>query len=106
MIQNTLASRTLTALPGEVLCNIPRFVAGASGSGNVHASAYAPESFIIAASPWKGAFFSNLFPRALPRQGLFHSTFFTWLQIIRVTFHFSNDVFRLNLTFESAERIL
>ncbi len=54
----------------------------------------------------KGIFFSNLFPRALPRKGLFHSTFFARLQVIRVTFHFSNDVFRQNLTFESAERIL
>src|ERR1700745_1032284 len=54
----------------------------------------------------KGIFFSNLFQRALPRQGLFHSTSFAWLQVIRVTFHFSNDVFRLNFTFESAERIL
>ena len=54
----------------------------------------------------KGIFFSNLFPRALSRQGLFHSTSFAWLQVIRVTFHFSNDVFRLNFTFESAERIV
>jgi len=54
----------------------------------------------------KGTFFSNLFPRALPRQSLFHSTSFAWLQVIRVTFDFSNNVFRLNLTFEPAKRIL
>lgn len=54
----------------------------------------------------KGIFFPNLFPRALSRQGLFHSTLFAWLQVMRVAFHFSNDVFRKNFTFESAKRIL
>jgi hypothetical protein len=54
----------------------------------------------------KGIFFANLFPRALSRQGLFHPAFFTWLQVIRVAFHLSNDVFRKHLAFESAKRIL
>ena len=54
----------------------------------------------------KGIFLSDFFPRALSRQGLFHSTSFAWLQVIRVAFHFSNDVLRQNFTFESAERIL
>src|ERR1700751_1469682 len=53
-----------------------------------------------------GTFPPNLFARALPRQSLFHSPPFTRLQIVRVTFHFSNDVCRLNLPFESTESIL
>jgi len=52
-----------------------------------------------------GGFFPNLLPRSLPRQGLFHSTLFTRLEVIRVTFHFSNDVFRQNFALESTERI-
>src|SRR6516165_11552349 len=53
-----------------------------------------------------GAFPPIFFAGALPRQSLFHPPLFTGLQIVRVTFHFSNDVFRLNLPFESTERIL
>src|SRR5215467_1328933 len=54
----------------------------------------------------KRTFFPILFSRALPCQSLFHSALFARLQVIRVTFHFFNNVFRLNLTFESTERIL
>jgi len=54
----------------------------------------------------KGTFLSILFSGPLPRQSLFHSSPFARLQVVRVTFHLFNDVFRLNLTFKSSERIL
>jgi deazaflavin-dependent oxidoreductase (nitroreductase family) len=54
----------------------------------------------------EGTFSTNLFPCTLPCQRLLNPASFAWLQVVRVTFHFSNDVFGLNLTFEPTERIL
>jgi len=71
------------------------------GAASPQASGYSPELFIFC----EGTFFSDLFPRTLPSQRLFYPTPLTRLQVERVTFHFSNDVFGLNLTFESTERI-
>jgi hypothetical protein len=54
----------------------------------------------------KRTFLPELFPRTLPRQSLFHAALFSRFQVVGVTLHFFDDVFRLNLTFESTERVL
>jgi hypothetical protein len=51
-------------------------------------------------------FSSNLFSGAFSCQSAFYAAFLARLQVVRVTLHFFNDVFRLNLAFESTECIL
>src|SRR5271165_569956 len=47
-----------------------------------------------------------LFSGTLSCQSLLHSALLARLQVVRVTLHFLNDVFRLNLAFESTEGVL
>jgi hypothetical protein len=51
-------------------------------------------------------FLTSLFTAALTSQGFFYALLFTGLQIERMTLHFFDDVFRLNLALEAAEGIL
>src|SRR6266581_4941314 len=49
---------------------------------------------------------ANLFSGTLSRQSLLQSALLTRLQVVGVTLHFLNDVFRLNLALEPTEGIL
>src|SRR5215468_7433849 len=46
-----------------------------------------------------------LFSGPLARQGLLHAPPLSWLQVVRVTFHFLDDVFRLHFTLKPAQGI-
>ena len=46
---------------------------------------------------------TNLFSSTLSRQSLFHAFLLAWLQVVGVTFHFLNYVFRLNLALEPTQ---
>ena len=46
-------------------------------------------------------FFSHLFAGALSRQGLLEAAFLTGFQVVGVTLHLFDDVFRLNLALET-----
>ncbi len=50
--------------------------------------------------------FANLFSSALLRQSLLHSASFPRLQVVGVTFHFLDNVFRLNLALEPTQGVL
>ncbi len=50
--------------------------------------------------------FSYLLAIALARQCFLHTLLFTRLQVKRVAFDFLDNVFRLNLPLEAAQRIL
>ena len=52
------------------------------------------------------SFFANLFSGTLLRQGLLHPASFAWLQVIGVTFHFLDNVFRHNLALEPSQSVL
>jgi len=49
---------------------------------------------------------ANLFSGTLSRQSLLHPPLLARLQVVGVTLHFLNDVFRLNLALESTQGIL
>jgi hypothetical protein len=51
------------------------------------------------------AIFADLFLCPLARQSLFHTAFLARLQVIRVPLYLFNNVFRLDLTFEPAQRV-
>ena len=51
-------------------------------------------------------FFADLFSGALSGQRFFHAALLTRLQVIGVTFHFLDDVFRLHLALEAAQGVL
>ena len=44
--------------------------------------------------------------RSLTRQGLLHPTLLSRLEVIRVSLHFPDDLFRLNLAFEPSQCIV
>jgi hypothetical protein len=50
--------------------------------------------------------FSRLFSCSLACQSLFHTLLLARLQVIGMTLHFFDDVFRLNLTFEATKGVL
>jgi hypothetical protein len=50
--------------------------------------------------------FPDLFARTFPRERLFQPELLTWLQVIGVTLHFLNDVFRLDLPLKAAKSVL
>ncbi len=50
--------------------------------------------------------FANLFSRTFSRQSLLYPALLARLQVVGVTLHFLNDVFRLNLALESTQGIL
>src|SRR5437868_950350 len=50
-------------------------------------------------------FFAGLFAAPFAGQRLLHALLFTRLQVIRVPLYLFDDVFRLHLAFEAAERI-
>jgi hypothetical protein len=50
--------------------------------------------------------FAILFTRTLARQSLFHSALLAWFQVVGVTLHFLDNVFRLNLALESTQGVL
>ena len=52
------------------------------------------------------AFFTNPFPGTLSRQGLLEAPSLAGLQVVGVTLHFLNNVFRLNLALEASQGIL
>ena len=49
---------------------------------------------------------ANLFSGTLSRQSLLESPLLARLQVVGMTLHFLNDVFRLNLALEPTQRIL
>ncbi len=51
------------------------------------------------------AVFANFFSCPLARQSLLNAAFFAWFQIERMALDFLNDVFRLNLALEPAQRV-
>jgi hypothetical protein len=57
----------------------------------------------IVALIWLSA---NLFSGTLSRQSLLESALLARLQVVRVTLHFLNNVFRLNLALEPTKRVL
>jgi hypothetical protein len=50
--------------------------------------------------------FANLFSGTLARQSFFHPALLARLQVVGVTLHFLNDVFRLNLALKATQGIL
>jgi hypothetical protein len=51
------------------------------------------------------AVFADFFLCPFARQGLFHSTLLARLEVIRVALYFLNDIFGLDFTFETAQRV-
>lgn len=51
------------------------------------------------------AVFADLFLGPFTRQGLFYATLLTWLQVVRMTLYFLDNVFCLDLTFKPAQRV-
>ena len=63
--------------------------------------------FIVPARVRRRRTFSAiLFPRALARQRALHAPFLARFQVVGMTLHLFDNVFRLDLAFESAQRIL
>jgi hypothetical protein len=100
MIQNTLASRTLTALPGEVFVYTRNRLPGPWAPATRLSPALIP-AYVLG----KRTFFAILFPRTLSCQSLLHPALFARLQVVRMPFYFFDNVFRLDLTLEPSKRV-
>jgi len=62
-----------------------------------------PSARIVETLIWLSA---NFLSCTLSRQSLLHPALLAWFQIVGVTLHFLNDIFRLNLALEPTQSVL